>query len=60
MLSLSLSLSANQITELVGLDQQHLPSLQLLDLHDNQLSSVAGILLPSLRKLYLASNKLSE
>lgn len=50
----------NKITELEGLTQQNLPSLQFLDLHDNQLPSSAGIHLPSLEKLYLASNKLTR
>ena len=50
----------NKITQLEGLNQQNLPSLQFLDLHDNQLPSSAGIHLPSLEKLYLASNKLTR
>jgi len=38
--------------------QQTLPSLRVLDLHGNQLSSTTGLQLPSLQQLYLASNQL--
>lgn len=50
---------ANQITELADLDHTHLPCLRSLDIHSNHLTSVAGIQLPSLQELYLATNKLS-
>lgn len=42
------------------LDQEHLPCLRVLDLHSNKLESSAGIQLPTLQKLYLASNKLTQ
>ena len=34
--------------------------MRSLDLHNNQLTSTAGIRLPTLQKLYLASNKLTQ
>lgn len=56
----TLNLSSNQITDLVDLDELHLPNLRSLDLHGNQLASVTGLQLPLLQKLYLASNKLTS
>ena len=53
-------IAANKITELRGLTHKNLPSLQCLDLHNNQLTSSNGINLPSLQKLYLAANKLTQ
>ena len=52
--------SANQIEELTGFDSDHFPCLRLLDLHGNKLTSVAGLQLPTLQRLYLASNSLSK
>lgn len=51
---------ANKITMIAGLTEKHLPCLQSLDLHENQLTSTLGINLPSLQKLYLSSNKLTK
>lgn len=57
--SLSLSHSiVNKITEVQGLVRENLPMLRVLDLHANQLTSTAGICIPTLRQLYLATNKL--
>ncbi len=53
-------LQANQITELSGLTETQLPCLTSLDLHGNKLTSTIGIHLPSLQKLYLASNTLTK
>ena len=50
--------SANRISALTQLDQAHL--LRVLDLHSNKLDSTAGLHLPTLQKLYLASNKLTQ
>ena len=55
-----LQFSDNKITELMGLNISNLPCLNFLDLHANQLASIAGILLPTLQKLYVASNKLTR
>lgn len=39
---------------------KNLPCLQSLDLHNNQLTSTAGIRVLTLQKLYLAANKLIQ
>lgn len=51
---------ANEIVDLSGLNRHNLPSLRLLDLHNNKISSTKNISLPTLRQLYLASNEISE
>jgi len=48
----------NQVSSVAGLHSKNLPCLHVLDLSSNQLESVAGIHLPELQRLYLASNKL--
>ncbi len=58
--SASLSLLANKISEVRGLTVKNLPCLQTLDLHDNHLTSTAGIRVLTLQKLYLSANKLTQ
>ena len=50
--------AANEITELVGLTRQNLPSLRTLDLHGNKLTSISNLTIPTLHQLFVASNKL--
>ena len=50
--------AANEITELVGLTRQNLPSLRILDLHGNKLTSISDLTIPTLHQLFVASNKL--
>ena len=57
--SCSILYIVNRINEVHGLVKGNLPMLQLLDLHANQLTSIAGIDIPTLRQLYVASNKLT-
>ncbi len=42
------------------MDANNLPCLRVLDLHANRLTSLAGIHIPTLHKLYAASNKLTQ
>ncbi len=50
---------ANQITEISGLTRRNLPSLRMLDLHSNQITSTDNISIPTLRQLFLASNNIT-
>lgn len=52
--------SDNKISELTGLTANDLPCLRHLDLSANPLASTAGLSLPSLLRLYLASCSLSR
>lgn len=57
---MSINLTDNKITKLIGLEANNLPCLRILDLHANRLTGIAGIHLPTLHKLYVASNKLTQ
>ena len=52
--------AANHITELSGLNNSNLPCLRILDVHANRVRNITGLQLPTLQKLYLASNKLAH
>ena len=43
---------------MTGLTRQNLPSLRVLDLHNNKLATTKNISIPTLRQLYLASNRI--
>lgn len=51
--------SVNDIAEVAGLMRQNLPSLRVLDLHNNKLTTTNHISIPTLRQLYLASNSIT-
>ena len=48
----------NDIAEVTGLTRQNLPSLRVLDLHNNKLTTTKNISIPTLRQLFLASNRI--
>lgn len=48
----------NKIQVLNGLSHQNLPSLRILDLHGNQLTSLSDLRIPTLRQLFAGSNQL--
>ncbi|NXA05891.1 LRC23 protein, partial [Sapayoa aenigma] len=54
----NLSLKGNKIQTVLGLSQDQLFSLQILELRGNKLESTAGFRLPKLKKLYLAQNNI--
>ena len=47
------SIKENEITELVGLESDRLPSLLTLELRENKLTSTKGIKLPNLKSLFI-------
>jgi hypothetical protein len=56
----TLNLSENQLGDVAALRGSGLPSLRLLDLHGNQLTSTASVQIPSLTHLYLAGNSITS
>ena len=52
--------TVNQITELTNLTEDNLPTLTTLDCHGNALTNAKNIMIPTLRKLYLVSIKMSR
>ncbi len=48
------------ISELTGINSKNLPCLRILDLHANQLQTLSGLHLPTLQRLYLASNRITQ
>ena len=50
----------NEIQVLNGLLHQNLPSLRILDLHGNQLTSLSNLNIPTLRQLFAGSNQLTS
>ncbi|NXM83061.1 LRC23 protein, partial [Oenanthe oenanthe] len=56
----SLSLKENKIKTVLGLSQDQLFSLQVLELRGNEIETTAGLGVSKLKKLYLAKNTISR